>query len=566
MLVQLHIENYALVDRAVVEFGPGFNVLTGETGAGKSMIIGALGLALGQRAHTDMLRADDRPTLVEALFDIAAYPHLSELLHALGITVEDATLLLKRVLTKSGSRCYINAQLATVAMLQQAGQYLVDILGQHQQQTLLQREQQLALLDNFGKLTEESAALQHAYQHYHTLEQHYRRIRQEEQQRQQRLDLLQFQMQEIAQAQLQPGEEERLTQERHLLLNAERLYALSQDAYAALYRDETSALTTLATALEKLTQLTTLDASQQHLHADLQQSYYLIEEVARSLLAYGERMEVDPARLQAIDDRLVEIARLQRKYGPTISAILQYHEKLRREQQDWERHSERLTELTAELGRARQALKSLAITLSDKRRQAAERLQHVVQYELQELNMANTVFQVAHTLRYHPQGELRVGTERVTLTADGIDEVEYLFSPNPGQPPKPIARIASGGELSRVMLAMKSILAREDQIPTLIFDEVDAGIGGKTAKIVGEKLRHIARSHQVFCITHLPQIASQGEQHYRIAKSVQANHTATYIQPLSFTERIEEIARMSGGKEITDITRKHAKEMLTRHP
>jgi len=566
MLVQLHIENYALVDRAVVEFGPGFNVLTGETGAGKSMIIGALGLALGQRAHTDMLRAEDKPTLVEALFDVAAYPHLSELLHALGITVEDATLLLKRVLTKSGSRCYINAQLATVAMLQQAGQYLVDILGQHQQQTLLQREQQLALLDNFGKLTEESAALQHAYQHYHTLEQHYRRIRQEEQQRQQRLDLLQFQLQEIAQAQLQPEEEERLTQERHLLLNAERLYALSQDAYAALYRDETSALTTLATALEKLTQLTSLDASQQHLHADLQQSYYLIEEVARSLLAYGERMEVDPARLQAIDDRLVEIARLQRKYGPTISAILQYHEKLRREQQDWERHSERLTELTAELGRARQTLKSLAITLSDKRRQAAERLQHVVQHELQELNMANTVFQVAHTLRYHPQGELRVGTERVALTADGIDEVEYLFSPNPGQPPKPIARIASGGELSRVMLAMKSILAREDQIPTLIFDEVDAGIGGKTAKIVGEKLRHIARSHQVFCITHLPQIASQGEQHYRIAKSVQANHTATDIQPLNFTERIEEIARMSGGKEITDITRRHAKEMLTRHP
>ena len=566
MLVQLHIENYALVDRAVVEFGPGFNVLTGETGAGKSMIIGALGLALGQRAHTDMLRAEDKPTLVEALFDVAAYPHLSELLHALGITVEDATLLLKRVLTKSGSRCYINAQLATVAMLQQAGQCLVGILGQHQQQTLLQREQQLALLDNFGKLTEESVALQHAYQHYHTLEQHYRRIRQEEQQRQQRLDLLQFQMQEIAQAQLQPGEEERLTQERHLLLNAERLYALSQDAYAALYRDETSALTMLATALEKLTQLTTLDASQQHLHADLQQSYYLIEEVARSLLAYGERMEVDPARLQAIDDRLVEIARLQRKYGPTISAILQYHEKLRREQQDWERHGERLTELTAELGQARQALKSLAITLSDKRRQAAERLQHVVQHELQELNMANTVFQVAHTLRYHPQGELRVGTERVTLTADGIDEVEYLFSPNPGQPPKPIARIASGGELSRVMLAMKSILAREDQIPTLIFDEVDAGIGGKTAKIVGEKLRHIARSHQVFCITHLPQIASQGEQHYRIAKSVQANHTATDIQPLNFTERIEEIARMSGGKEITDITRRHAKEMLTRHP
>jgi len=333
MLVQLHIENYALVERAVVEFGPGLNVLTGETGAGKSMIIGALGLALGQRAHPDMLRADDRPTLVEALFDIALYPHLPEYFHTLGITVEETSLLLKRVLTKSGSRCYINTQLATVAMLQQAGQYLVDILGQHQQQTLLQREQQLALLDGFGKLTAESAALRHAYQHYHSLEQEYRRIRHEEQQRQQQLDLLQFQLQEIEQAQLQPGEEERLGQERHLLLNAERLYGLAQDAYAALYRDDASALGVLAAALEKLTHLTSLDVSQKQLREDLQQSYYLIEEVARSLQAYAERTEVDPGRLQVVEDRLAEIVRLQRKYGPTIPAILQYRDRLRRQRE-----------------------------------------------------------------------------------------------------------------------------------------------------------------------------------------------------------------------------------------
>lgn len=566
MLVQLHIENYALVEHAVVEFGPGFNVMTGETGAGKSMIIGALGLVLGQRATTDVLHPDAKPTLVEALFDVSAYPHLPELFSSLGIALDDPSLLMKRVVTKSGSRCYINAQLATVAMLQQTGQHLVDILGQHQQQTLLQREQQRALLDSFGKLTDDSAALRTAYEHYRGLEQTYRRVRQEEQQRQQRQDLVQFQLQEIAQAQLQPGEEERLAQERHILLNAERLYALSQDAYTALYRDDTSALAMLTMALDKLTQLTALDPSQSQLCEDLQQSYYLIEEASRSLQAYSDRMEVDPARLQALDDRLAEIARLQRKYGATVAGVLQHYDTLQREQQDWERHGERLTALTAELGRSRQTLKSLAVTLSDKRRQAAERLQHAVQQELRDLNMASTVFQVAHTLRYHPQGELRVGTERVGLTADGIDEIEYLFSPNPGHPPRPLARIASGGELSRVMLAIKSILAREDHIPTLIFDEVDAGIGGKTAKIVGEKLGHISRSHQVLCITHLPQIASYGDLHYRIAKSVQANHTTTQIEPLDFAERIEEIARMSGGKEITDTTRKHAEEMLTRHP
>jgi DNA repair protein RecN (Recombination protein N) len=564
MLVQLHIENYALVDHAVVEFGPGFNVLTGETGAGKSLIIGALGLVLGQRAHTDMLRADAKPTLIEALFDLTDAPHLQAMLTTLGITLDEPTLLLKRVLTKSGSRCYINAQLATVTMLQQAGQHLVDILGQHQQHTLLQREQQLDLLDSFGKLMDERAAFQRAYQRYHALAQEYRRLREQEQQRQQRLELVQFQLQEIEQAQLQPGEDERLAQERHLLLNAERLYALAQESYATLYRDEPSALSLLAAALDRLTHLISLDASQQPLLAELQQSYYVIEDIARSVQTYGAHMDVDPSRLQAVEDRLADIARLQRKYGPTIAAILQHSDTLRQEQQRWEQHGEQLQTLTAELSQARQTLHALTLALSDKRRQAATYLQQAVQQELQELNMANTVFQVAHSLRAHAQGDLRVGNERVLLTADGIDEVEYLFSPNPGQEPKPMARIASGGELSRVMLAMKSILARADQIPTLIFDEVDTGIGGGTAKIVGEKLRHVAQAHQVFCITHLPQIASLGDQHYRIAKSVHASHTTTDIQPLGFAERIEEIARMSGGQHITETTRQHAREMLTR--
>lgn len=566
MLVQLHIENYALVEHVVVEFGPGFNVLTGETGAGKSLIIGALGLVLGQRAHADMLRTDAQPTLVEALFNMTASPQLQAGLRPLGLTLEEPILRLKRVLTKSGSRCYINAQRATVAMLQQAGHALVDILGQHQQQTLRQREQQLAWLDSFGKLSDDSSAFRSAYHQYHSLVQDYRRFRDQEQQRQQRVELVQFQIQEIAQAQLHPGEEEQLAHERHLLLNAARLYTLAQAGYATLYRDEPAVLPLLATALETLTQLASLDTSQHPLLTDLQQSYYVIEEVARSLQAYGGQRDVDPARLQAVEDRLAEIARLQRKYGTTIAAILAHGETLRQEQQRWTEHDAHLQARATELSRAREALHARAIALSDKRRQAAEHLQRAVQQELQALNMPNTVFQVAHRMRLHPQGALRVGTERVHLTADGIDEVEYLFSSNPGQEPKPLARIASGGELSRVMLALKSILAREDQIPTLIFDEVDAGIGGMTAKMVGEKLRHVAQAHQVLCITHLPQIASYGERHYRIAKSVHASHTTTDIQPLSFQERITEIARMSGGTNITATTLRHAKEMLSHNP
>jgi DNA repair protein RecN (Recombination protein N) len=566
MLVQLHIENYALVDRLVVEFGPGLNVLTGETGAGKSMIVGALGLVLGQRAHADILRSDDTPTLVEALFDVSAQPHVHELLHTLGIEETDSHLLVKRIVTKGGSRCYINANLATLAMLQDLGQHLVDILGQHQHQTLLRREQQLALLDAFGKLSEDVAALRLTYQRYHTVAQELQHLQQTEQQRLQRQDLFSFQAEEIDTARLHLDEEERLTQERHLLLHAEKLHALSQSAYALLYRNEPSVLEMLAAALEPLAQLTMLDTRQNKLRDVVQDSYYTLEEAAQQLRDYGAHVDLDLGRLQALEDRLAEIARLKRKYGATIAEILQYRERLRHEQQVWTQHEARLEGLTTELGKLRQSLKSLAITLSDKRRQTAERLQQAVQEELYGLNMAGAVFQIVCTLRQDPHSAFTVGTERVALTADGLDEVEYLFSPNPGQAPKPLARIVSGGELSRVMLALKSILARQDRIPTLILDEVDTGIGGRTAKIVGEKLRRVARSHQIFCITHLPQIASHGDQHYHIEKLMRTDRTTIRIQPLSFAERIEEIARMSGGKQITATTRKHAEEMLTRRP
>ena len=566
MLVQLHIENFALIDHVVLEFGPGLNVLTGETGAGKSMIVGALGLVLGQRAHADMLRDDGKATLIEALFDITAYPHFSDLLDRMGIARDEPHLLLKRTMTKSGSRCYINTNLATLTMLQDIGQHLMDILGQHQHQTLLRRDHQLTLLDAFGKLSADIDSLRHTYQRYQELTLESQHLQEEERQRLQRQDLIHFQAEEIDKAQLHPDEEERHAEERHLLLNAEKLHELSQSAYASLYSSEPSVLEELSTIVEHLAQLAALDTRQSNVHEEVQESYYALEEVAQQLRAYAERIEVDPGRLQTIEDRLTEITRLKRKYGSTISEILQYREQLSREQLTWDRREERLEAVMSELEKLRQVLKSLAITLSDKRRQTAVRLQQVVQDELRDLNMAGTIFQIDCTLRHDSQGEVSVGTERVALTADGIDEVEYLFAPNPGQALKPLARIASGGELSRVMLALKTILAREDRIPTLILDEVDAGIGGQTAKILGEKLRRMAHSHQIFCITHLPQIASYGDQHYRVEKAMRAKQSKIRVTPLNFTERIEEIARMSSGEQITETTRKHAEEMLTKRP
>lgn len=565
MLVQLHIENYALIDRVVVEFGPGLNILTGETGAGKSMIMGALGLVLGQRASTDVIRTSGKPTRVEALFDISECPQLRQLLHMLDIEVDDATLLLKRVIHKKGSRCYVNTHLATLAMLQDIGQHLVDILGQHHHHTLIQRDQQLGLLDAFGKLTDDVAELREMYHRYQDLEQEQHRLRQSEQEQLQRQDLIEFQLQEIDSAALQSGEEEQLQQERHLLVNAEKLHDLASEAYGALYQHDISALDLLSTALDRLTQLATLDPQQEALRNALQDSYYVLDDAAHSIRDYGEQMDVNPARLQELEDRLALITRFKRKYGNTIEDILKHRDAIAFEQQSWGQHEERLEHLESELNQYRQSLKSLAITLSDKRQQASARLEQAVQQELQDLNMAHPVFRIHHSLRHSDSGDFEVGTEHVTLTADGIDDITYMFSSNAGQTPKPLGRIASGGELSRVMLALKSVLAREDHMPTLIFDEVDAGIGGQTARVVGEKLHRIARSHQIFCITHLPQIASHGDQHYRVEKSEDADQTTTQLRPLKFTERIDEIARMTSGDDITEATRRHAEEMLNQH-
>ncbi|GIX47604.1 MAG: hypothetical protein KatS3mg131_1815 [Candidatus Tectimicrobiota bacterium] len=319
-------------------------------------------------------------------------------------------------------------------------------------------------------------------------------------------------------------------------------------------------------ALERLRALAALDPRLRPWCDELQTSYYTVEELSQHLRQYRERLDADPARLQAVEERLATLARLKRKYGATLADILAYREAIERELQEWEHREERLEALTAALEQQRRTLKSLAVTVSDKRRQAALRLQQAVQQVLQELNMAGATFHIACTLRRHPQGPFAVGSERVGLTAEGIDEVTYLFAPNPGQPPRPLARIASGGELSRVMLALKSLLAQEDQIPTLVFDEVDAGIGGQTANIVGEKLHRLARSHQILCITHLPQIASHADHHYHVAKQSDGERTTIRVRPLDFAARVEEIARMSGGTPITEATRKHAEELLTRHP
>lgn len=562
MLVQLHIENFALIDRIVLEFGPGMNVLTGETGAGKSMIVGALGLVLGRRAQADMLRDDGKATLIEALFEIAAYPQIGKTLDRMGIVQEESSLLLKRVMTKGSSRCYINGNLATLTMLQEIGQHLVDILGQHQHQTLLRRNHQLALLDAYGKLGDDREALRHAFQRYQALVGESRQLQEEERQRLQRQDLIRFQMEEIDKAQLRLDEEEQQSEERRLLQNAEKLRELSHQAYELLYRGEQAVLERLMTMVETLSQLAELDTRQRKTHDEARESYYILEEVAQQVRAYSEQVEIDPARLQTIEDRLAEIARLKRKYGPTVASIIQFRAQLDQEHVVWEQREEQLAAVTAELEGLRQTLKTRAITLSDKRRQTALRLQQAVQDELSDLRMSGTVFQIACSLRHDPQGDVTVGAEPVTLAANGIDEVEYLFAPNAGQSPKPLARIASGGELSRVMLALKSILAREDHTPTLVLDEVDAGIGGQTARIVGEKLRRIARSHQVFCITHLPQIASHGDQHYHVEKMRQGRQDTIRVRSLAFTERVDEIARMSNGKRITDVTRKHAEEML----
>ncbi len=561
MLKELNIKNFAIIDQLRVEFAPGLNVFTGETGAGKSIVVDALNLALGERASADLIRTGCQEAVVEAAFELNGHssPEVAALLSEQGIIANPGEdLIVRRVLASSGkNRVYINGSLANLSTLAALGVTLADIHGQHEHQSLLSLERQMEMLDSFGGLGGLRDALAQEYRRLQELRSELGGLEAGEREKAQREDMLRYQKNEIETARLKPGEDEALVQEQKLLANAEKLSGLSRAVDEALYTSEGAALSDLKRAVTGMRELVAIDARLAAALELCEAGRVQVEEAAREVSAYAERVEFDPKRLEDIGDRLDLVQRLKKKYGGTIEEILEFGDKATAELDRIERSGEEIGRLKGEIAGLRTELTKRAQELTRKRKIAAQDLEKKVVAELGHLGMKKTTFSVKIT--QEPGEDTLDGFK---IGPRGADRVEFLISPNPGEEPRPLAKIASGGELSRIMLALKTILVEGDHIPTLVFDEVDAGIGGAVAEEVGRRLRRIAEKRQVFCITHLPQIASMATHHYGVAKSVKKERTSTDVTLLGRKERVDEVARMLGGKTITEATIQHAEEMI----
>lgn len=561
MLRELRVQDFALVEGLELEFEPGFTVLTGETGAGKSILIDAVEAVLGGKTAPEMVRSGADHALLEGVFAVEPGAPVAAYLEELGVAPDldaepgRATYVFSRELARGGrSRCRVNGRTVTREQLFGAGSYLVNLHGQHEHQTLLQAAKQLALLDAFAGDAALSgrAQVSRLYERYRSLVREQEAVGLGESQRVQRLDFLRYQVKEINEAALSPGEEEELLRERQLLLQAEKLNVQLERAHGALYGGEGGAgaadlLEAAQTALEELARI---DPALDGLLEAVRSAACQASESARELAAYRERVDLDPERLDVLEERLDRISRLRRKYGAGVEAILAYAEQASAEMAKLERADERAGELLAAIATARQELETAADALSTLRRQAAGQLGEELSRLLPDLAM--------------PKGRLSVRVALGEVGATGKDRAEFLFSANAGEEPRPLSRIASGGELSRVMLAVQTVLARADGTPTLIFDEIDAGISGRAGQKVAELLSRLGQECQVVCVTHLPQIASMAEHHVRVTKEAKAEESATGVSAgtLDRPGRVAELARLVGGVELTATTLRHAEEML----
>jgi DNA repair protein RecN (Recombination protein N) len=561
MLVELHIENLAIIDQLHIAFNEGLNVLTGETGAGKSIILNALNLILGDRVKDDIIRSHEEEAFVEALFDCSANPRIRQWLGEKGIEAEDAVVI-KRVLSRRDKgKVYINGQLATLQIVSLIGEELLNIYGQHQHQVLRKVENHLDILDEFGGLLPIKTKFQETYKEQRGLDKLLAGLKDEKERGERERDLWTFQLKEIEAARLRPGEEEVLKQERHLLKNAQRLLQLAGSSERMLYSEGGSIIEKLGAVERDIEALVELDTTVSPLKEAISSALLQLEEASGQIKGYLAKLDVDPNRLEEIELRFDELQRLKRKYkASTVEEILAYKEKIEQGVQGTADLEAEIAQLERRKQEGAGKVRAVAAQLSQGRTEAAHRLKQEIEGELATLAMERTTFEVE--MRGVPAGGDALEVEGMVVGPKGGEEVEFLISPNIGEEPRPLSKIASGGELSRIMLAIKKILTKGTGEQTLVFDEVDAGIGGQTAEVVGLKLQDLARYHQILCVTHLPQIAAFGKTHYQVAKREAEGRTITSVERLQGDKVAEEIARMLGGKEVTAATRTHAHEML----
>jgi DNA repair protein RecN (Recombination protein N) len=584
MLSQLNISDFAVIKRLEITFMPGLNILSGETGAGKSIIINAMNLVLGGRASSELIRHGAKEARVEALFNLPGNGSVQTLLREQGFDFE-GDLIIRRTITREGrNRIAINDSMATVQTLGIIGAALVSISGQHEHQVLLRPESHLHFLDSFGGLIEERGHLQDLFEAAQSLDREIRDLQREVRETEDQAELRRFQIQEIESAALNPAEEARLSEERRRLQNAEMLRQIVLEGYQALYESRDSVSSIVSAVRKKVEKGSDMDSRLVPVRDALDDIGIRVEEAALLLRDLQKTVEPDPVRLDQVEERLQLLGHLKRKYGGSIEEVMACGEKLASFVADLAEKRERIKMLEAKQAIAWEEIERKRTILSKKRRKAALRLEAAMEAELRQLHMDGTRFCVHFRNDIPPDAEggeesgdaetrkrrdarTRTGTQGAEeqpprMRGEGPDQAEFMISPNPGEGLGPLSRIASGGELSRVMLALKTILARSGSVETIIFDEVDSGISGATAEVIGEKLLNLSRFHQILCITHLPQIASKGKTHFLVKKVVSHGRTEATLRELEGKERVREIARLLAGKEITATAVAHAEEML----
>jgi DNA repair protein RecN (Recombination protein N) len=563
MLKELRIKNFAIVENLEVEFFEGLNILTGATGAGKSIIIGALNLALGERASQEMIRTGADCAIVEAVFEIKPKNLIETNLSELGILCHENQLIIRREISNKGvSRCFMNDRLVTLANLKFIGDLLADLHGQHEHQSLLDSREHLTYLDNYAEAGDLLARAGDGYFRLKRKLEELEEMKKIDKVSREKRELYQFQLNEITRAGLSVEEEEKLSTEKKILENSEALFQIASMVFQELYDIDGSIIERLSLTKKELEKGGEYDPRLKDHIENLNSAILQLNDSSRFLQGYKDSLNFDPEKLEKIRERLNLINSLKKKYGQSIEEVLNYADKIKTDLEKIENRDELIQKTEQEIEDLKEILKTDSMLLSDKRKEKGSELSKKIKKELSFLGMERCDFEVKISQREEENGLLEINCKRYYVDEKGLDQVEFYVSPNPGEELKPLAKIASGGEISRIMLALKSVLAKSDQIPTMIFDEVDVGIGGEIAEAVGKRMKTVSLTHQIICITHLQQIASKTDYHFKVYKEVSKNRTVTKIKLLSREERIKEIARMIGGKKISDLSLEHAAEMI----
>ena len=557
MLSLLKIKNIALIDEIKLEFSNGLNLLTGETGSGKSIIVDSLGALTGERVSSDLIKEGETSAQIEGLFSLKPNANLHEVCYQSGIELEDADeidVIVRRELAASGrNRIFVNNQLVTQSVLRNIGTFLVDIHGQGEQATLFDASTHLEMLDDYAQTGNLRTKTADKFREMATIRRELESLHEDEAQKLQLLDILRFQVDEIGKANLKDGEDEQLEEEKRRLNNVEKLSNLSEESYALLYENEEATVTTLEKVVRRITELAEYEGEFAAYNESLLTAQAVLEDLAISVRDFRNRLEFSPERLEEIENRLVEISRLKRKYGGTIATTLTHLKESEERLNNIETTELREAELQAQLKKAQDDYLKIARELHEKREKSARKFEKEIETNLKAVAMEKARFEIRITADE---------ADNKTFTAKGFDKIEFYFSANVGESVKPIAKVASGGELSRLMLILNTTTKITKTEKTMVFDEIDTGIGGRVAEAVGLKLKELAGTQQVLCVTHQPQVASLADHHFLVNKETVKNRTEVRVRELSKDEQIEEIARMLTGKEITETARQHAKEMI----